>query len=189
MAGGADLQSTGPDVITFAYIKGMWYSFPSAHRARMAVQKYTGNSDTITSTKPTGVAINTTLGWKPDGALVDTTTWPNQVFAPEGVTGDALWNPPVNPITTNVAEKEEGGEPIVEEILDGEGENPAVVDDEEGGGQVIKDETCLIYLNDMPALVCLVKRKRHLHRQVAHGIPQFITHLRQALKRKVMVVL
>ena len=126
----ADLQSTGPDVITFAYIKGMWYSFPSAHRARMAVQKYTGNSDTITSTKPSGVAINTTLGWKPDGALVDTTTWPNQVFAPEGVTGDDLWNPPANPITTNVEEEEEGGEVVVEEEEE-EGEEVEVEEGEE----------------------------------------------------------
>ena len=85
--------------VTFAYIKGMWYSFPSVESARAAVNKYTGNMDSVTYRKPSGVAINTTLGWSTDGEFADMTQWPDQVFAPEGVTGDALWNPPNNPIT------------------------------------------------------------------------------------------
>ena len=85
--------------VTFAYIKGMWYSFPSVESARQAVSKYTGNPDSVTYTKPRGVAIQTSLGWSTDGEFADMANWPDQVFAPEGVTGDALWNPPNNPIT------------------------------------------------------------------------------------------
>ena len=85
--------------VTFAYIKGMWYSFPSVESARQAITKYTGNMDSLTYTKPRGVAINTSLGWSTDGEFADMANWPDQVFAPEGVTGDALWSPPNNPIT------------------------------------------------------------------------------------------
>jgi hypothetical protein len=50
-------------VITFAYIQGKWYSFPNPAAARAAVEKYNGNMQSVRSQKPTGVNIDTSLGW------------------------------------------------------------------------------------------------------------------------------
>ena len=114
--------------ITFGYINGKWYSFPTVSSARQAVQKYSGNMESLTTTRPTGVVIDTTLGWNADGSFVDINAWPESVLAPEGVTGDLLINPPGNPVIIS---------PVVDETVDdtggdtGGGTSSTLVDDEE----------------------------------------------------------
>jgi len=122
--------------VTFAYIKGRWYSFPSVESARAAVNKYTGNMDSVTYKKPSGVAINTTLGWSTDGEFADMNQWPDQVFAPEGVTGDALFNPPNNPITV--------GTTIPVDDIAGDDDTVVGGDDD----QVIDEEPVDVLLDD-----------------------------------------
>jgi len=80
-------------VITFAYIQGKWYSFPNPAAARAAVEKYNGNMQSVRSQKPTGVNIDTSLGWNLEGGVL-----PETILPAPGVTGDALFTPPLNPI-------------------------------------------------------------------------------------------
>jgi len=80
-------------VITFAYIQGKWYSFPNPAAARAAVEKYSGNMQSLRSEKPTGVNIDTSLGWNLEGGVL-----PETILPAAGVTGDALFTPPLNPI-------------------------------------------------------------------------------------------
>ena len=82
-----------PQVITFAYIQGKWYSFPNPAAARAAVEKYNGNMQSVRSQKPTGVNIDTSLGWNLEGGVL-----PETILPAPGVTGDALFTPPLNPI-------------------------------------------------------------------------------------------
>ena len=80
-------------VITFAYIQGKWYSFPNPAAARAAIEKYSGNMQSLRSEKPTGVNIDTSLGWNLEGGVL-----PETILPAPGVTGDSLFNPPLNPI-------------------------------------------------------------------------------------------
>ena len=80
-------------VISYAYIQGRWYSFPSPFAAKLAVQRYNGNMESVRTGRPTGVNIDTSLGWDLEGGQL-----PETILPAPGVTGDALWNPPLNPI-------------------------------------------------------------------------------------------
>jgi len=80
-------------VISYAYIQGRWYSFPSPFAAKLAVQRYNGNMESVRTERPTGVNIDTSLGWNLEGGKL-----PETILPAPGVTGDALWNPPLNPI-------------------------------------------------------------------------------------------
>ena len=80
-------------VISYAYIQGRWYSFPSPFAAKLAVQRYNGNMESVRTERPTGVNIDTSLGWDLEGGQL-----PETILPAPGVTGDALWNPPLNPI-------------------------------------------------------------------------------------------
>lgn len=85
-------------VVTYAYIQGRWYSFPNPYAAKISVQRYNGNMESVRTERPTGVNIDTSLGFDlQDGVL------PPTIEPAPGVTGDALWNPPLNPITRATA--------------------------------------------------------------------------------------
>jgi hypothetical protein len=86
------------DLINYAFIRGKWYSFIDAPTAQQAIQKYSGNVDSIRTSKPVGVLIDETL------LNINMNQWPDAVADAAGVTGDALINPPVNPITGPVTE-------------------------------------------------------------------------------------
>jgi len=130
--------------VTFAYIKGRWYSFPSVEAARSAVDKYTGNMDSVTHRKPSGVAINTTLGWSTDGEFADMSQWPDQVFAPEGVTGDALWNPPNNPITVGTTIVDDTTTTTTTDTTDTTGGGDQVIDSDDVSGVLLDDEVDIL---------------------------------------------
>ncbi|HAT64918.1 MAG TPA: hypothetical protein DCS66_09995, partial [Flavobacteriaceae bacterium] len=82
-----------PTVLTYVYIRGKWYAFPDNASAREAADKYNGNIESLRSSKPVGVLIDdrTFIG-RPRGF------WPDVLGDAQGVTGDALVNPQVNPI-------------------------------------------------------------------------------------------
>ena len=80
------------DLINYAFIRGKWYSFSDTPTARQAIQKYNGNVDSVRTRKPVNVLIDETL------LNIDIGLWPNAISDAVGVTGDALINPPVNPI-------------------------------------------------------------------------------------------
>jgi len=87
------------DLINYAFIRGKWYSFSDTPTARQAIQKYNGNVDSVRTRKPVNVLIDETL------LNIDIGLWPNAISDAVGVTGDALINPPVNPIIGPVTEE------------------------------------------------------------------------------------
>ena len=80
------------DLINYAFIRGKWYSLPDPTTAQQAIQKYNGNANSIRTRKPAGVLIDESL------LNLNINQWPNAVADAVGVTGDALINPPYNPI-------------------------------------------------------------------------------------------
>jgi hypothetical protein len=82
-----------PTVLTYVYIRGKWYAFPDTNSAREGAVKYKGNLKSLRSSKPIGVLIDdkTFIG-RPRSF------WPNALSDAQGVIGNALINPPVNPI-------------------------------------------------------------------------------------------
>lgn len=80
------------DLINYAFIRGKWYSLPDPTTAQQAIQKYNGNVNSIRTRKPAGVLIDESL------LNLNINQWPNAVADAVGVTGDALINPPYNPI-------------------------------------------------------------------------------------------
>ena len=105
-------------ITSYAYIQGRWYSFPSPFAAKIAVQRYNGNMESVRTERPTGVNIDTSLGWDLEGGQLPPTIEP----AP-GVTGDALWNPPLNPINR--------ASPIDDSVLIDDGATIIPIDDAE----------------------------------------------------------
>ena len=87
------------DLINYVFIRGKWYSLPDSITAQQAIQKYNGNTNSIRTSKPVGVLIDETL------LNIDMNQWPDAVADAVGVTGDALINPPVNPIIGPVTEE------------------------------------------------------------------------------------
>ena len=88
------------DLINYVFIRGKWYSLPDTPTAQQAIQKYNGNTDSIRTSKPVGVIIDESL------LNLNINQWPDAVADAPGVIGDALINPPFNPIT---------GPPVTEE--------------------------------------------------------------------------
>ena len=82
-----------PAVLTYVYIRGKWYAFPDTDAAREAVVKYNGNIESLRSSKPIGVLIDDRTFIRRPRSF-----WPNVLADAQGVTGNALLNPPVNPI-------------------------------------------------------------------------------------------
>lgn len=80
-----------PSVITYVYIRGKWYAFSDVASAREASTKYNGNLKSLRMSKPVGVVVD-------NNTLFNKMYWPDTIADAEGVTGDALVNPPVNPI-------------------------------------------------------------------------------------------
>ena len=82
-----------PAVITYAYIRGKWYAFSDQASAQEGVTRYQGNIQSLRTSKPVGVLVD-------DRTFVrrPTSYWPDTLADAPGVTGDALINPPVNPI-------------------------------------------------------------------------------------------
>ena len=80
-----------PQVITYAYIRGRWYAFPDIATAREGVQQYNGNVQSIRTSRPVGAIID-------EETLSNRVYWPANLANAPGVTGDALINPPYNPI-------------------------------------------------------------------------------------------
>ena len=87
------------DLINYAFIRGKWYSFSDTPTAQQAIQKYNGNVDSVRTRKPVNVLVDETL------LNIDISQWPNVIADAVGVTGDALINPPVNPIIGPVTEE------------------------------------------------------------------------------------
>jgi hypothetical protein len=87
------------DLINYAFIRGKWYSFSDTPTAQQAIQKYNGNVDSVRTRKPVNVLVDETL------LNIDISQWPNAIADAVGVTGDALINPPVNPIIGPVTEE------------------------------------------------------------------------------------
>jgi hypothetical protein len=100
-------------VISYAYIQGRWYSFPSPFAAKLAVQRYNGNMESVRTERPTGVNIDTSLGWDLEGGKL-----PETILPAPGVTGDALWNPPLNPIIRATPVAEPVADPVVDPVAD-----------------------------------------------------------------------
>jgi len=84
-----------PNVITYAFIRGRWYAFPDSASAYDGVAKYGGNNKSLRYSKPVGAIIDETT-------LINTGFWPDTLADAPGVTGDALINPPYNPIFRKV---------------------------------------------------------------------------------------
>ena len=85
-----------PNVITYAYIRGRWYAFADSDSAYAGVTKYNGNTQSLRHSKPVGAIID-------DTTLINQGFWPDTLADAPGVTGNALVEPPYNPITrTNV---------------------------------------------------------------------------------------
>jgi hypothetical protein len=80
-----------PNVITYAYIRGRWYAFPDSASAYDGVARYDGNTQSLRYSKPVGAIID-------EVTLMDSGFWPDTLLDAPGVTGDALVNPPYNPI-------------------------------------------------------------------------------------------
>ena len=80
-----------PNVITYAYIRGRWYAFPDSASAYDGVAKYGGNAQSLRYSKPVGAIID-------DKTLINRGFWPDTLVDAPNVTGDALVNPPYNPI-------------------------------------------------------------------------------------------
>jgi|TARA_Y100000296_G_scaffold14357_1_gene16790 hypothetical protein len=87
------------DLINYAFIRGKWYSLPDPTTAQQAIQKYNGNANSIRTRKPAGVLIDESL------LNLNINQWPDAVADAVGVTGDALINPPYNPIIGPVTEE------------------------------------------------------------------------------------
>ena len=82
-----------PAVLTYVYIRGKWYAFPNPNSAREGAVKYNGNVESLRSSKPIGVLVDDRTFIRRPRSF-----WPNVLDDAQGVTGDALLNPPVNPI-------------------------------------------------------------------------------------------
>ena len=87
------------DLVNYAFIRGKWYSFADTQTAQQAIQKYNGNVNSIRTRKPVGVIIDESL------LNLNVNQWPNAVADAVGVVGDALVNPPYNPIIGPVQEE------------------------------------------------------------------------------------
>jgi hypothetical protein len=87
------------DLINYVFIRGKWYSLSDTPTAQQAIQKYNGNADSVRTSKPVGVLIDETL------LNLNINQWPDAVADAPGVIGDALINPPFNPITGPVTEE------------------------------------------------------------------------------------
>ena len=87
------------DLINYVFIRGKWYSLSDTPTAQQAIQKYNGNADSVRTSKPVGVLIDETL------LNLNINQWPDAVADAPGVIGDALINPPFNPITGSVTEE------------------------------------------------------------------------------------
>lgn len=87
------------DLVNYAFIRGKWYSFPDTQTAQQAIQKYNGNVNSIRTRKPVGVIIDESL------LNLNINQWPDAVADAVGVIGDALINPPYNPIIGPVTEE------------------------------------------------------------------------------------
>ena len=86
------------NVITYAYIRGRWYAFADSDSAYAGVTKYNGNVRSLRYSKPVGAIID-------DTTLINQGFWPDTLADAPGVTGDALVEPPYNPITRTVIPK------------------------------------------------------------------------------------
>lgn len=82
-----------PEVLTYVYIRGKWYAFPNPNSAREGAIKYKGNIESLRTSKPIGVLVDDRTFIRRPRSF-----WPNILSDAEGVIGDALLNPPVNPI-------------------------------------------------------------------------------------------
>ena len=80
-----------PNGITYAYIRGRWYAFPDSASAYDGVERYNGNAQSLRYSKPVGAIID-------EVTLMDSGFWPDTLEDAPNVTGDALINPPYNPI-------------------------------------------------------------------------------------------
>ena len=87
------------DLINYVFIRGKWYSLPDTPTAQQAIQKYNGNADSIRTSKPVGVLIDESL------LNLNINQWPDVVADAPDVIGDALINPPYNPIIGPVTEE------------------------------------------------------------------------------------
>ena len=90
-----------PAVITYGYIRGRWYAFADSDSAYAGVTKYGGNQQSLRHSKPVGAIID-------DTTLINQGFWPDTLADAEGVTGDALVEPPYNPITRTDVETPTG---------------------------------------------------------------------------------
>ena len=115
-----------PAVITYAYIRGKWYAFTDQESARAGVTRYGGNIKSLRTSKPVGVLVdNRTFVRRP------ASYWPPTLANAPGITGDALINPPVNPIHRIAPVTPE---PVVAEPVVAEPVVEAVVEPSGGGG-------------------------------------------------------
>ena len=90
-----------PAVITYGYIRGRWYAFADSDSAYAGITKYGGNQQSLRYSKPVGAIID-------DTTLINQGFWPDTLADAEGVTGDALVEPPYNPITRTSVETPTG---------------------------------------------------------------------------------
>jgi len=88
-----------PAVITYAYIRGKWYAFSDQASAREGATRYQGNIRSLRTSKPVGVLVDDRTFIRRPRSF-----WPQTLVDVPGVTGDALINPPYNPITRAVPE-------------------------------------------------------------------------------------
>jgi len=92
-----------PAVITYGYIRGRWYAFADSTSAYEGVTKYKGNARSLRHSKPVGAIID-------DTTLINQGFWPDTLADAPGVTGDALVEPPYNPITRTITPKTPAGD-------------------------------------------------------------------------------
>jgi hypothetical protein len=115
------------DLKNYAFIRGKWYSFLDTETARQAAQKYLGNMDSVRTRKPVGVLIDESL------LNLSINEWPDTVVDAVGVTGQALVQPPYNPVTgppVTVAQTSvvTPNAPVVSASSPADDEPPVVVD-------------------------------------------------------------
>ena len=92
-----------PAVITYGYIRGRWCAFADSTSAYEGVTKYGGNARSLRHSKPVGAIID-------DQTLINQGFWPDTLADAPGVTGDALVEPPYNPITRTITPKTPAGD-------------------------------------------------------------------------------
>ena len=102
-----------PAVITYGYIRGRWYAFADSNSAYEGVTKYGGNARSLRHSKPVGAIID-------DQTLINQGFWPDTLADAEGVTGDALVEPPYNPITRTITPATPNGTTTLDEEMAGD---------------------------------------------------------------------